>query len=101
MNYPNANQSGAVINSIENRDVTWEKNGNLNVGVEFRLFDRLTGTVEWYNRKTTDLLLEYPMAISLGFPAITPMWAASSTAVSTSRWAPTSSRRATGAGTSR
>ena len=68
MNYPNANQSGAVINSIENRDVTWEKNGNLNVGVEFRLFDRLTGTVEWYNRKPTDLLLEYPMAISLGFP---------------------------------
>ena len=70
MNYPNANQSGAVINSIENRDVTWEKNGNLNVGVEFRLFDRLTGTVEWYNRKTTDLLLEYPMAISARLPGL-------------------------------
>ena len=68
MNYPNANLSGAVIGSIENKEVTWEKNGNLNVGLEFRLFGRLSGTIEWYNRKTTDLLLEYPMAISLGFP---------------------------------
>lgn len=68
MNYPNANQSGAVIGSIENQDVTWEKNGNLNVGVEFRFFNRFSGTVEWYNRRTSDLLLETPMAISLGFP---------------------------------
>jgi TonB-linked SusC/RagA family outer membrane protein len=67
MNYPNANESGAIIESIENQNVTWEKNGNFNIGVEFRLFNRLTGTIEWYNRKTTDLLLEYPMAISLGF----------------------------------
>jgi len=68
MNYPNASYSGAVIASIENSDVTWEKNGNLNTGVEIRLFNRLSGTVEWYRRKTTDLLLEYPMSISLGFP---------------------------------
>ena len=68
LNYPNATNSGAIIASIESQDVTWEKNGNLNVGVEFRLMDALSGTVEWYSRKTTDLLLEYPMAISLGFP---------------------------------
>lgn len=68
MNYPNANHSGAIITSVESRDITWEKNGNFNAGLEFRLFDRLSGTVEWYSRKTTDLLLETPMAISLGFP---------------------------------
>lgn len=68
MNYPNGNNSGAVIGSIENQDVTWEKNGNLNAGVEFRLLDRINGTIEWYNRRTDDLLLETPMAISLGFP---------------------------------
>lgn len=67
MNYPNASYSGAIIASIENQDVTWEKNGNLNAGVEFRLLNKLSGTIEWYNRKTTDLLLEYPMPISLGF----------------------------------
>lgn len=68
MNYPNANNSGAVIGSLENSDVTWEKNGNLNVGIEFRLLNRFSGTIEAFSRKTTDLLLEYPIPISLGFP---------------------------------
>lgn len=68
MNYPNANYSGAIIASLENKEVTWEKNGNVNVGLEFRTFNRFSGTVEWYRRTTTDMLLEYPIAISLGFP---------------------------------
>jgi TonB-linked SusC/RagA family outer membrane protein len=68
MSYPNATYSGAVISSLENQDVTWEKNGNINVGAEFKMFGRLSGTFEWYRRTTTDMLLEYPVAISLGFP---------------------------------
>ncbi len=65
--YANANRSGAIITSLENTQVTWEKNGNLNVGVEFRLFDRFSGTIEYFNRKTSDLLLSYPLPISTGF----------------------------------
>lgn len=68
MTYPNATYSGAVISSLENQDVTWEKNGNVNLGVEFKMFKRFSGTLEWYKRTTTDMLLEYPIAISLGFP---------------------------------
>lgn len=68
MTYPNANNSGGIIGSIENPDVTWEKNGNLNIGVEFRLLNKFSGTIEAFSRKTTDLLLEYPLPISLGFP---------------------------------
>lgn len=68
MNYPNASYSGAIISSLENKDVTWEKNGNINIGLEFRTFNRFTGTIEWYKRTTSDMLLEYPVAISLGFP---------------------------------
>lgn len=68
MDYPNATYSGAIISSLENKDVTWEKNANVNVGLEFKAFGRLSGTVEWYRRTTSDMLLEYPIAISLGFP---------------------------------
>lgn len=40
-----------------NPNITWEKNGNLNVGVEFELLgSRLNGSVEFYRRKTSDLL---------------------------------------------
>ena len=47
--------------------MTWEKNGNLNIGLEGRLFDRLDFSFEYYYRKTTDMLLSYPMALSTGF----------------------------------
>jgi len=67
MYYPNASNSGAVITSLENKDVTWEKNGNLNVGVEFRFLNRLSGTIEYFERHTSDLLLARPMSISTGF----------------------------------
>lgn len=45
MTYPNATYSGAIISSLENKNVTWEKNGNINLGVEFKMFNRLSGTV--------------------------------------------------------
>ena len=66
MYYSNGSHSGAIIYSLENSDVTWEKNGNFNVGAEFRLFGRLNGTIEWYERDTRDLLLAYPIPTSLG-----------------------------------
>lgn len=67
LGYPNAAQSGAVITSLENKDLKWEKNANLNIGLEAKLFDRLNVSVEWYQRKTTDMLMSFPMASSLGF----------------------------------
>ena len=67
LGYPNASMSGAALSSLENRDLKWEKNANLNVGIEAELFDRLSLSVEWYQRKTTDMLMSFPMATSLGF----------------------------------
>ena len=68
LGYPNGGNPGAVVSSLESKDLKWEKNRNLNVGVEARLFNRVSATVEYYNRYTEDMLMEYPMAISLGFP---------------------------------
>lgn len=65
--YPNGGLGGAVISKLETKDLKWEKNGNFNVGVEGRLFNRLSATIEWYRRKTDDMLMDYPMAVSLGF----------------------------------
>ena len=64
---PNASMSGVGLSSWENKDLKWEKNGNLNVGIEGRVFDRLSVSVEWYSRKTSDMLMSFPMASSLGF----------------------------------
>ena len=68
LTWPNAGLGGAVVNSLENKDVTWEKSYNFNTGLEARLFNgRIDFTFEYFNKQTKDLLLEYPMALSTGF----------------------------------
>ena len=68
LSWTNENNPGAMPSSLENRSLTWEKNGNLNVGIEALLLDhRLSINAEYYNKKTTDMLLSYPMATSTGY----------------------------------
>ena len=67
LTYPNGSNPGAVVSSLESRNLRWEKNENLNIGIEAALFDRISATVEYYDRYTTDMLMSYPMAVSLGF----------------------------------
>lgn len=51
-----------------NPNISWEKGGNLNGGVEFELFNtRLNGSVEAFYRKTTDMLAFFPLPQSSGF----------------------------------
>ena len=51
-----------------NPNITWETNGNLNVGAEFGLWDdRLSGSVDFFYRKTTDMLFQVPVAPSMGY----------------------------------
>ena len=67
LGFPNGANPGAVVSSLESKELKWEKNENLNVGIEARLFNRLSATIEYYNRYTKDMLMNYPMAVSLGF----------------------------------
>lgn len=68
LTWPNAGFSGAAVTSVENKNVTWEKNNNFNIGFDGRLLNnRLTVGFDWYTRKTTDMLLNRPLAFSLGF----------------------------------
>lgn len=65
----NAGGNPAVLPStMGNRDITWETNGNFNAGVEFELFKgRLIGSVDYFFRKTTDMLFSFPLAPSFGY----------------------------------
>ena len=66
--YPNGNNIGGFVTTLENKDLSWEKSGMLNVGLEGTLLDnRLRFSVEYFNKKTKDMLLNYPMALSTGF----------------------------------
>ena len=51
-----------------NPDITWETNTNFNAGVDFGLWgSRLSGTVEYFYRKTSDMLFYFSTAPSIGY----------------------------------
>ena len=62
-----ATQMTPSFSRIGNKDITWETTTALNIGVDFALFkNRLTGTLEYYNKKTTDLLFWFSVPESFG-----------------------------------
>lgn len=68
LTYANATNPGAVVASLENQEVSWEKKNSWNAGIEGTFFDRfLNLTAEFYTQTTTDMLLSLPMPTSTGF----------------------------------
>ena len=70
--YSIVNSGGSIGTSFSSKgteDITWETNTNINVGVEFQLWNRLTGSIEYYKRKTTDMLFAFSVAPSMGYPS--------------------------------
>ena len=49
--------------SNANPDLKWERTGMLNLGIDFGFFkNRLTGTLEYYDKQTTDLIYSYAVS---------------------------------------
>ncbi len=64
----NDGQVAVLFNRKGNKDITWETNTNFNIGAEFGFFGhRLTGSFEYFNRKTTDMLFQFSVPASLGY----------------------------------
>lgn len=59
--------SGSYESSIPNPNLGWEKNYNLNVGLDLSFINRIFLTVEYYNRDTKDLLYSLPISATTGF----------------------------------
>lgn len=55
----NTNLGGlyAIISNRPNPLLTWERTATLNAGIDFRIFnDRVSGSIDYYNKKGSDLL---------------------------------------------
>lgn len=60
--------AGQLPSQIANPDLTWEKTKQLDLGLDFGLLDnRISGTFDYYEKKTTDLLLDVPVPQTSGF----------------------------------
>ena len=60
-------QPGAAATSLGNTNIHWEKTESYNVGLDLNfLSNRLSTTIEYFDKKTTDMLLQVPVPLSVG-----------------------------------
>lgn len=63
-----AGNSALAPQQIPNPDLSWEETSQLDIGIDFGLFnDKLTGGFDYYNKNTQDLLLDVPVPGTSGF----------------------------------
>ena len=62
---------GGSPSQISNPDLTWETQKNLNIGLDFGLFNKVNGTIEYFNRISSDLILDVPISRTTGFNSLT------------------------------
>lgn len=62
--------TGMLPSTPANDDLSWEKNKSLNVGIDFGFVNRVTGSIDFYTRKTTDMLLSKSQSYTSGFSSI-------------------------------
>lgn len=66
------NNPGGTFNTLGNVELTWEKDNQFDVGVDAALFkNRLSFTVDYYNRVSSGLLFGVPLSQVTGFSTIT------------------------------
>lgn len=60
------------VNTMENKELCWEKTESFNLGLDFSLFnDLLTGSIDVYKGTTNDLLVDRSLSSVSGFDKIT------------------------------
>lgn len=62
---------GYVPSSIANPDLGWERTGELNLGIDFGVLDnRISGSLDIYERNTYDLLMERKLPTFTGYTSV-------------------------------
>ena len=71
LGFNNAGEPGAIATKLDNPKLTWEVNKTKNVGLEFSFLNRINGTVEYFDRGSSELLFDVPLGLSSIITSIT------------------------------
>jgi TonB-linked SusC/RagA family outer membrane protein len=67
LGWNNATEPGILQSSLGSKSLEWETNTAFDVAVEFGLFkNRLSGTIEYFDRQSTNLIFAVPLPLSVG-----------------------------------
>ena len=61
---------GTAITQLGAPDLSWETTTQIDLGVDFTLFNRIDVTYDYYNKDTEDVLLNRPLRTSSGFGTV-------------------------------
>ena len=66
--YSYAGQPGSQPTNVGNPNLTWETNKIFDAGLDIGILkNRISATIDYYDRKTTNLLLDVPFSLTSGF----------------------------------
>jgi TonB-linked SusC/RagA family outer membrane protein len=69
--YPNAGMPGyATSRELGNRALQWESNNNFDVAIDFAFLKRISGTFEFFNKESENMLYKVPVQPSSGFKTL-------------------------------
>lgn len=69
--YENLDNPGIYLDQLANPDIRWEKQGNLDIGVDFAVLkNRITGSIDYFRKESIDLLFARPLVFSGGIPSV-------------------------------
>ncbi|SEQ72196.1 TonB-linked outer membrane protein, SusC/RagA family [Hyunsoonleella jejuensis] len=67
LGWNNEGNTGILLAGVADPNISWEKTQSLNVGVDFELFNGvLSGTVDYYEKESVDLIYAKPIPSSTG-----------------------------------
>ena len=64
-------QSSLYFSQPASPDLKWEQQALLTIAFTGKVLDRFDFDIEWYNRKTTDMLMDVPIVSTVGFASQT------------------------------
>ncbi|WP_460934501.1 SusC/RagA family TonB-linked outer membrane protein [Spirosoma humi] len=68
----NASEAGILQTSLGNPNLAWESNNAFDLALEFSLFKgRVSGTVEYFDRRSSNLIFAVPLPLSSGIQTVT------------------------------
>lgn len=65
-NAQNAGEAGYIQSSLGNKDLQWEVSRNFDIAVEFSFLNKFRGSIEYFNRQSSNLLFSVPLSLSTG-----------------------------------
>ncbi len=66
----NYNRPGLRLNSFALQSLKWETQTSYDLALEFALFNKIQGSIEFFNKESKDLIFKFPLPVSTGIGSI-------------------------------